>query len=105
MFSKEIPFGHSTSHAPVLEHAPKPSFSACFTIFKTRSLASTCPCGNKAYWETLADTNREAEAFLQAATHAPQPIQVAASKAASAFSFSIGIALASCVFPEVLTET
>ena len=33
-----------------------------------------------------------------------QPIQVAASKALSAFFFSIGIELASCVLPDVLTE-
>ena len=49
MFSIEIPFGHSTSHAPVLEHGPKPSFSACFTMFSTLSFASTWPCGNNAY--------------------------------------------------------
>ena len=46
-----------------------------------------------------------AEAFLQVATQAPQPIQVAASKALSASCLSIGMALASWVFPEVLTLT
>jgi hypothetical protein len=36
-----------------------------------------------------------AEAFLQAATHAPQPIHVAASKASSATFLGIGISFAS----------
>ena len=40
-----------------------------------------------------------AEAFLQAATQAPQPIQVAASKAISASSFKIRILFASGAFP------
>ena len=45
-----------------------------------------------------------AEAFLQAATQAPQPIHAAASKASSAIFFGIGISLASGT-PPVLTET
>ena len=43
-----------------------------------------------------------ADAFLQVATHAPHPIQVAASNALSASSFLTGIVLASCVLPDVL---
>ena len=43
IFSKEIPFGHSTSQAPVLVQLPKPSSSICCTMFNTRSVASTCP--------------------------------------------------------------
>ena len=50
----------------------------------------------------MADTNNIAEAFLQLATQAPQPIQVAESNELSASLFSIGIEFASCVFPEVL---
>ena len=46
-----------------------------------------------------------AEEFLHVATQAPQPIQVAASNALSAFSLLIGSALASWVFPEVFTDT
>ena len=46
-----------------------------------------------------------ADEFLQVATHAPQPIQVAASNAASASILFIGMAFASCVLPEVFTET
>ena len=49
IFSKEIPFGHSISQAPVLVQLPNPSRSICFTMFKTRVVASTRPCGNKAY--------------------------------------------------------
>src|SRR5690554_4532834 len=104
MFSKEIPFGHSTSHAPVFVQLPKPSSSIWFTIFKTRSVASTRPCGNKANCETFAETYNIAEAFLQEATQAPHPIQAAASNDLSAFSLRIGMAFASCVFPEVFTE-
>src|SRR5690606_6941335 len=48
MFSKEIPLGHSTSQAPVLVQFPKPSRSIASTMFNTRSVASTLPCGNKA---------------------------------------------------------
>ena len=40
-----MPFGHSTSQAPVLEQFPKPSSSIAFTIFSTRRFASTLPCG------------------------------------------------------------
>ena len=43
-------------------------------------------------------------AFLQAATQAPQPIQVAAANESSAFSLLTGIAFASMVFQEVFTE-
>ena len=52
----------------------------------------------------FADTYSIADEFLQEATHAPQPIQVAASNAKSALSFGMGIAFASCVFPDVFTE-
>ncbi len=45
-----------------------------------------------------------AEAFLQAATQAPQPMQAAAMNASSAFSLAIGRLLASCALP-VLTDT
>jgi hypothetical protein len=45
-----------------------------------------------------------AEAFGQAATQAPQPMQAAASIASSAFIWGIGMALASGA-PPVLTET
>ena len=53
---------------------------------------------------TLAATNSIAEAFGQAATHAPQPMQAAASMAFSALSFGMRMALASQALP-VLTET
>ena len=44
------------------------------------------------------------EPFLQAATHAPQPIQEAASIASSATGFGIGMAFASGT-PPVFTDT
>ena len=105
MFSNEIPFGHSISHAPVFVQFPKPSSSIWRTMFKTRCVASTLPCGNKAYCDTLAPTNNIAEPFLQVATQAPQPIQAAASNALSASTLGTGIELASIVFPEVFTYT
>src|SRR5690554_1723688 len=104
MFSKEIPFGHSTSHAPVLVQFPKPSASIASTMFLTRSAASIRPCGNKANCDTFAETNNIAEAFLHDATQAPHPIQVAASKALSASCLLTGMLFASCVFPEVFTD-
>src|SRR5690606_17175982 len=54
--------------------------------------------------ETFAEVNNIALAFLHAATHAPQPIQVAALKELSASCLLTGIALASMVFPEVFTD-
>src|SRR5690606_41951872 len=53
-----------------------------------------CPCGSKANWEILADTNNIADAFLHADTQAPQPIHVADSNASSAIRLGIGMALA-----------
>src|SRR5210317_688151 len=103
MFSKEMPLGHSTSQAPVLVQFPNPSRSIWFTIFNTRSFASGCPCGSNENWLIFADANNIAEEFLHVATQAPQPIQVAASNALSAFSFGTGMAFASIVFPEVFT--
>src|SRR5690606_20161047 len=105
ILSREISLGHSASQAPVLVQFPKPSMSIWCTIFRTRSRASGWPCGNRLNCEILAETNSMAEAFLQAATHAPHPMQVAASNESSAFSFSMGIALATWVFPDVLTDT
>src|SRR5690606_36131819 len=97
MFSREIPFGHSTSQAPVLVQLPKPSASIWCTIFSTRSAASTFPCGSSANCETFADTKSMADAFLQLATQAPHPIHTAASNARSAACLGIGMVLASIV--------
>jgi hypothetical protein len=52
-------------------------------MFSTRACLSACPCGNNANWDTFAETYNIADAFLHAATHAPHPIQAAASKASS----------------------
>ncbi len=43
----------------------------------------------------LADTKSMADPFLQAATHAPQPMQLAESIASSAFTLEMGRSLAS----------
>ncbi|MNT84505.1 hypothetical protein D3C72_2245230 [compost metagenome] len=91
--------GHAASQAPVVVQAPKPSASIAPTIRKTRSLRSTCPCGNKAMCETFADVKRAADAFLQAATQAPQPMQVADDIASSESAFGTKIALASTGLP------
>src|SRR5438046_853554 len=103
MLVMEISFGHTASQAPVNVQEPKPSLSIWATILNTRFLRSGPPCGNKARCEILAAVNKEADAFLQAATQAPQAIQLAAPKAASALSFSTGIELPSTAFP-VLTD-
>src|ERR1700761_4843380 len=104
MLVSVISLGHSASQAPVLVQLPKPSSSICATMACTRLQRSGWPCGNNAICETLADTNNIAEAFLQAATQAPQPIQVAELKASSAITFGIGISLASGT-PPVFTDT
>ena len=104
MFSSEMPTGHSAAHEPMLVQAPKPSLSIWATMFSTRVLRSTWPWGSSESCDTLADTNSIADAFLHAATHAPQPMQVAASKARSEISFGIGISLPSGA-PPVFTLT
>src|SRR6476620_252583 len=65
---------------------------------------SGSPWGNKARWAILAAVNREAEAFLQAATQAPQAIQAAAAKEESAFSFSMGIEFPSTALPVLIEK-
>src|SRR5579863_294179 len=99
-----ISFGHSASQAPVLVQLPNPSSSICATIDCTRRYRSGWPCGSMPNWLTLAETNSIAEAFLQAATQAPQPMQVAELKASSAITFGIGISFASGT-PPVFTDT
>ena len=64
---------------------------------------STCPCGSRARCETFADVNSAADAFLQAATQAPQPMHAAASIACSSVGLGIRMALASCA-PPMFTE-
>ena len=46
----------------------------------TRRIRSGCPCGSMARWVIFAEVNSIEEPFGQAATQAPQPMQVAASK-------------------------
>ena len=94
-----ICLGHSASQAPVFEQLPKPRSSIFSTIALTLSRASGFPCGRRAYCEILAETNNMAEAFLQAATHAPHPIHIAESKALSEFFFAAGIEFASGAEP------
>src|SRR5580698_10378709 len=94
-----ISLGHSASQAPVLVQLPKPSASICATMACTRLQRSGCPCGNMASCVTLAETNSIADAFLQAATQAPQPMQVAELNASSTITLGIGMALASTVTP------
>lgn len=85
----------------MLVQFPKPSSSILATMACTLLAASGLPCGKSAIWETFAETNNMAEAFLQAATQAPQPMQEAESMASSALCFGIGIALASGTPPVV----
>ena len=78
MFEIGISFGQTASHSPSFEQLPKPSASACSIIATTRARRSSWPCGSRARCEILALMNRCADAFLHAATQAPQPMQAAA---------------------------
>src|SRR5688572_23385659 len=98
-----MPTGHSAEQAPVLVQAPKPSASICATIFSARNLRSAFPCGSSAYLLTCAPTKSIADAFLQAATQAPQAIQAAELNASSAIGLGIRVSLASRALP-VFTE-
>src|SRR5215510_1662945 len=97
-----ISFGQTASHSPSLEQLPNPSASWRSTILTTRAYRSTAPCGSSARWLTLAEVKRAAEAFLQAATQAPQPMHAAESIALSATGFGIRIALASWAPPTLV---
>ncbi len=57
MFANETDLGHSAAQAPVLVQLPKPNSSILATIALARAAASTLPCGRRASWLTLADTN------------------------------------------------
>ena len=69
------------------------------TMSSTRASRSGWPCGSRPRWVTLAAVNSMAEPLGQAATQAPQPMQVAASKARSASGFGTGMAFASGADP------
>ena len=99
-----IALGQAASHSAWLEQEPKPSASICSTIATTRRSRSGWPWGSRLRWATLAAVKSEAEAFGQAATQAPQPMQAAASMARSAASLGTGMALPSGALP-VRTET
>jgi len=86
ILAMEISLGHSASHSLSLEQLPKHSASILRTMARARRAASGRPWGNSASWEIFAPTNSMADALGQAATHAPQPIQAAASMAFSAIS-------------------
>src|SRR5437660_11715315 len=98
-----ISLGQTASQEPVTVQLPNPSRSICRTILSARASFSALPCGSRFKWDTLAETNSIAEAFLHTATQAPHPMQAAASIELSAIVFGIGIALPSGV-PPVTTE-
>ena len=64
-----------------------------------RDARSGWPCGRWPRCATFAAVNNDAEALGQAATHAPQPMQAAASIAASASRLAMRVALASGALP------
>ena len=103
MFIWPISFGHSAEQAPVFVHEPKPSSSIVATMLVTLFFLSTFPWGSIERCETLAEVKSIAEEFLQAATHAPHPIQADDRKASSASSFFTGNVFASHA-PPVSTD-
>ena len=103
MFVIGISFGHTASHSPSFEQLPNPSASWRSTIATARRSRSTWPCGSSARWLTLADVKSAADAFLHAATHAPQPMQAAESIACSTTFPGIRMALPSGA-PPTLTD-
>ena len=86
MWVTEISFGQTASHSYSLEQLPNPSASMAFARAKTRLWCSGLPCGNMPRCFAFAETKSIADAFLQEATQAPQPMQAAASIASSAVS-------------------
>src|ERR1700712_1341788 len=98
MKSIEISFGHASWHSPWLVHEPKNS-SILSTMASVRRYRSAWPWGSRLRWASLAEVNSCAAELGQAATQAPQPMQAAASIAASATGLGIGIRLASGAEP------
>src|SRR5258706_10307381 len=99
-----ISLGQTASQEPVTVQLPKPASSIFRTMLSARRSFSALPWGRRFRWETFALTKSIAEAFLHAATHAPQPMQAAASIERSEASFGTGVALPSGA-PPVFTET
>ncbi len=79
-------------------HEPK-NDSIVSTMAAARVNRSACPCGSRFRCDTLAAVNSCAAPLGQAATQAPQPMQAAASIAASAASCGTGMRLASGALP------
>ena len=100
--SSGICLGQTAAHSPMLVQPPKPSASCCATIVLTRLYRSGCPCGSIARWVIFAAVNSMPDPLGQAATHAPQPMQVAASNARSAWIFGAGTEWASGADPALM---
>ena len=101
--SSGISLGHAAVHSPMLVQPPKPSWSCWATMLTTRESRSGWPCGSSPRWVILAPMKSDAEPLGQAATQAPQPMQVATLKARWASSRGTGTEWASGAEP-VLTE-
>jgi hypothetical protein len=76
-----ISLGQAVAHSPANVQPPKPYSSIWATMSRTRVSRSGAPCGSVLKWLILAEVKSMAEPFGQAATHAPQPMHSACSKA------------------------
>lgn len=94
-----IPFGQAVAHSPVRVQPPKPSSSIVATMSSTRVSRSGAPWGSTLRWLIFAEVKSIAEPLGQAATHAPQPMHSAYSKAKSASGLGTGVAWASGAAP------
>ena len=82
--SSGISFGHALVHSPVFVQPPKPGVVVRVDHRDDALVALRLALRQQAEVGDLGAGNSIAEAFGQAATHAPQPMQAAASKARSA---------------------
>ena len=98
MKSMLISLGQAASHSRWLVQEPKYS-SITSTIASVRRERSGWPWGSRFRWASLAAVKSWPAPLGQAATHAPQPMQAAASIARSAFSFGTAIRFASGAEP------
>ena len=78
-----ISLGQASVHSPWLVHEPK-NCSIVSTIASARLNRSDWPWGSELRCHTLAEVNSWAAELGHAATHAPHPMQAAASMAESA---------------------
>ena len=86
----ETSLGHAFSHIRWFVQLSNPQSSISLSMASTCRVASGCPWGSSANWDTLALTNSMADAFGQDATQAPGPAAEARGRVHGLFGLFLG---------------